>query len=91
MKKKFGSYTINVEGKKRIRNPDGSLTLVVTLSGCIEIGLEIDEHTWRKDWFLSLFFNHDISKIRVKSIENRDSWSNDPCLLEVNTVTMVIQ
>ena len=56
MRKKFGGYTINVVKKTKEKHPGGLIVLTATLSGNIEIGLDIDRHTWREDWFTQLFF-----------------------------------
>ena len=90
MKKKFGSYTINICDKKSHKNPDGTITLEVILSGCIEIGLEIEEYTWRKDWLLQLFFKDKYMNYRVVSIENDDKWTNNP-LTEINKVKAIVK
>lgn len=91
MKKKFGRYTINVENKKRHVNPDGSINLEVALSGCIEIGLKIEQFTWRADWLLQLFFKDDYAQYEFISLENNDSWSNYPNLIEVNIIRAVVR
>lgn len=91
MKKKFGSYTINVNDKKVKKNPDGTLTLEVALSGCIEIGLEIEQYTWRADWLLKLFFKDNYNNYRIVSIENNDSWSNKGSLTEINLVRATVR
>ena len=91
MKKKFGTYTINVFDKKQRQNTDGTISLEVTLSGCIEIGLEIDEWTWRGDWLLQLFFKDCYSDYRIVSLQNNDNWSNQGSLIEVNRVQAVVQ
>ena len=91
MKRKFGSYTINVENKKITRNNDGTLTLEATLSGCIEIGLEIDRMTWREDWFLQLFFKEEYNNYRLIDLENNDQWTQNPDFCEINKVRAIVQ
>ena len=91
MKKKFGSYTININRKKITKNADGTLTLEVILSGCIEIGLEIDQYSWREDWLLRLFFKDEYSKYRIISLENNDNWTSVPSLVEINVVKAIVE
>lgn len=91
MKKKFGTYTINVFDKKQRLNANGTIGLEVTLSGCIEIGLEIDQGTWRGDWLLRLFFRDQYSDYYFVSLENNDRWSNNPSLIEVNRVQATVR
>lgn len=76
MRKKFGSYTINVVKKEKKINPDGLVVLTATLQGMIEIGIEIDRYTWREDWFLRLFFGDNYSKYRIITLENNCHCSN---------------
>lgn len=91
MKKKFGRYTINVADKKCKKRTDGNFDLEVTLSGCIEIGLEIESHTWRADWLLKLFFGDNYSDYELVSLENNDNWTNKTIVTEVNTVRAVVR
>ena len=91
MRRKFGSYSIDVENKKTIRNNDGTLTLQATLSGCIEIGLEIERMTWREDWFLQLFFKDEYNNYRLIDLQNDDQWTNSPSFREINKVVAIVQ
>lgn len=92
MKKKFDRYTIEVSNKKITRQPNGSLILEANLKGNIEIGIEIDNWTWRGDWFLSLFKNtvSDIERrYRIQRVDNDDNWDSEN-RIETNHVSMFV-
>ena len=91
MRKKFGRYTINVFDKKKKKQEDGSIAIEATLTGCIEIGLEIDRYTWREDWFLKLFFGDEAHEYELLSLENNDSWSKKTIITEINIVKAVVR
>ena len=77
MKRKFDGYNIDVCNRELVRHPDGSITLKVVLLGNIEIGLEIDEWTWRGDWLLKLFFKDNYTNYRIKNVQNNLSWNSE--------------
>ena len=74
MRKKFDRYTINISNKKKTANQ-----LSCTISGTIEIGIEIDEWTWRGDWLIDQFFPQNIQEkniIRLSNIVNNITMQN---------------
>lgn len=91
MKKKFGRYTINVWDKKKRKQEDGTIACEVTLTGCIEIGLEINQYTWQADWLLKLFFKDKYNDYRIISLENNDSWTNKTVVTEINIVKFIVK
>lgn len=88
MRKKFGGYTINVVKKTKEKHSDGLIVLTATLSGNIEIGLDIDRHTWREDWFMQLFFGDNYSKYRIITLENHINYES---YNETNYITATVR
>lgn len=88
MRKKFGGYTINIIKKTKEVHEDGLIVLTATISGNIEIGLDIDRYTWREDWFLQLFFKGEYSKYRAITLENHTKYEN---YNEVNYITATVR
>lgn len=73
MKKKFDNYFINVTKPIKIKQDENTLITRVFLSGNIEIGIEIDQYTWRIDWIQDLIWKNNPEKNlwAIQHIDNK--------------------
>lgn len=88
-RRKFGGYTIDYKKLNVKKQPtEGTITCKVQLSGNIEIGIDIDDWTWRGDWLTKMLFKDNPNNYRLKSVQNNyTAYSPD----EVNVVTAVYE
>lgn len=78
MKRKFGGYTINAKKISGAQKADGTIVTETLLEGDIEIGIDIDPHTWRGDWLRDFIFG-------------KDSWESYRLLTVANSYLPVSQ
>jgi len=73
MKKKFGRYCVNaVKNNKLSQRSDGLWEATITITGDIEIGIEIDPYTWRGDWLSDFVLGkEDTGNYRLINVENK--------------------
>lgn len=72
MKRKFDGYTIDVKKVKTTKIDNNTIEVVFDLSGNIEIGLEIDDFTWRSFFLYNLVWGNkpERQKWRTANIQN---------------------
>lgn len=88
MRKNFDGYTINVTKPIKIKQDENTLIVRVFLSGNIEIGIEIDNWTWRIDWIQNLIWENSPEK-NLWAIQKIDNQIYDVEGIEHNCFTIV--
>lgn len=78
MKKKFDYCTINVHKNKTIPIDSEHCECSLTLSGNTELGLEINQWTWRADWLAEVTFKdpEERAKWDLKAVYNNIYYQN---------------
>lgn len=70
MRKKFDKYVISVD-KTLINEIDNvTFTTFTLITGDIEIGISIDEGTWRADWLSKTIWGADAPRYRLLRVKN---------------------
>lgn len=84
----FGGYKVKVKRGDLTKIGEGEYMSVIEIIGDIEIGIEIDNMTWREDWLRNILFGEgaSIRDYRIVSINNQISSREDG---EHNVVTSV--
>lgn len=86
--RKFGIYKVKVKKRELVEIREGEYKSLIEIIGDIEIGIHIDNMTWREDWLRDLLFGEGASvrDYRVVSIDNQISSKEDG---EHNIVTSI--
>lgn len=89
-RRKFSSYRVDVTNIKKGKpnKETGEFNVSMVITGNIEIGIEIDEWTWREDWFREILFKDKASDYEIVkgSLKNTISWDQEK-YTETNYVT----
>lgn len=93
MRKKFGGYTIHCDKARLIptnKNRSGTQNyeIRVELWGNIEIGIEIDEGTWRADWLLTHALKDQASNYHIVRLEQNMFYVDH---VEHNQITALVE
>jgi hypothetical protein len=69
---KFGGYKVKVKKSPLTKIEEGEYKSVIEIIGDIEIGIEIDNMSWREDWLREIVFGKNTSakSHRISSIDN---------------------
>ena len=93
MRKKFGGYTINCD-KARLTPTTKSWSgkqnyeVRVELWGTIEIGIDVDEWTWRADWLLEHALKEKASEYHITKLEQNMFYVD---YVEHNQITALVE